>query len=71
MTPEQFKKARKKLGLSANKMGMALGLRGDPGRTIRRYESGQSEISGPVHTAMLALLEGFRPPWWPQQDEDK
>lgn len=69
MTPEQFRKIRKKLGLSANKMGTALGLRGDPGRTIRRYESGEVEISGPVQTAMLAMAEGFRPPWYPEETE--
>jgi transcriptional regulator with XRE-family HTH domain len=69
MTPEQFRKIRNKLGLSANKMGVALGLRGDPGRTVRRYESGDIEISGPVQTAALALAEGFRPPWFPH-DKD-
>lgn len=66
MTPEQFRKIRKKLGLSANQMGTALGLRGDPGRTVRRYEAGDIEITGPVQTAMLAMADGFRPPWYPE-----
>ena len=66
MTPDQFRKIRKDLGLSANQMGTALGLKGDPGRTVRRYEAGDIEISGPVQTAMLAIKSGFRPPWYPE-----
>jgi hypothetical protein len=64
MTTAQFKRARKDLNLSARAMGEALGLRGDPGRTVRRYEAGET-ITGPIATAVLALLTGFRPPWWP------
>ena len=64
MTAVQFRRARKDLGLSARAMGEALGLRGDPGRTVRRYEAGE-KITGPIATAVLALLSGFRPPWWP------
>lgn len=65
MTADEFKRIRKRLGLSARQMGQALGLRGDPGRTVRRYEAGDIEITGPTQTAMLAMREGFRPPWWP------
>ena len=68
MTPEQFKKIRKKLGLTAMQMGIALGLKGDPGRTVRRYEAGEA-ITGPVQTAMLAMSEGYRPPWYPKETE--
>ncbi len=67
MTPKEFRTIRKKLGLSANEMGRALGLRGDPGRTIRRYEAGDVEITGPVQTATLAIVSGYRPPWWPKE----
>jgi DNA-binding transcriptional regulator YiaG len=70
MTPKQFRDIRSKLGLSANQMGTALGLKGDPGRTVRRYEAGDIEISGPVQTAMLAIQSGFRPPWYPQTKEE-
>jgi hypothetical protein len=66
MTPQQFSTIKRKLQLSAREMGLALGLRGDPGRTVRRYEEGTIEISGPVATATLALAQGFRPPWWPK-----
>lgn len=65
MTAAEFARARRKLGLSARAMGEALGLRGDPGRTVRRYEAGET-ITGPIATATLALLFGFRPPWFPK-----
>lgn len=52
MTPAQFKAARRRLGLSANGMAEALGL--SDGRSVRRYEEGAREISGPV-----ALLIGY------------
>lgn len=68
MTPKQFRDIRKKLGLSAREMGLALGLRGDPGRTVRRYEAGDVEITGPVRLSMCALSLGFRPPWMPTKE---
>ncbi len=68
MTPKEFRTIRTALKLSTREMGEALGLRGDPGRTVRRYEAGDIEISGPVQTAMLAMKDGFRPPWWPKED---
>jgi DNA-binding transcriptional regulator YiaG len=56
MTPLEFKEARRKLGLSAAQMGRAIGLTGDPGRTVRRYEAGDIEISGPVQVAIRYIL---------------
>lgn len=56
MTPENFKEARRKLGLSASQMGRVIGLTGDPGRTVRRYEAGDIEISGPVQVAIRYIL---------------
>jgi len=55
VTPDEFRRARKKLGLSSRQMGLALGLRGDPGRTVRRYEAGEP-ISGPIETAVRYFL---------------
>lgn len=55
MTPKQFKAARKKLGLSQSEMADALAIK-DP-RTIRRYESGEREISGPVALLIERLLQ--------------
>ena len=68
MTPTEFRKIRTRLALSTRQMGVALGLRGDPGRTVRRYEAGDVEITGPVATATLAMRDGFRPPWWPEDE---
>ena len=69
MTPKEFRTIRTALKLSTREIGEALGLRGDPGRTVRRYEAGDIEISGPVQTAMLAIKDGFRPPWWPKESK--
>lgn len=69
MTPKEFRTIRTALKLSTREIGEALGLRGDPGRTVRRYEAGDIEISGPVQTAMLAMKDGFRPPWWPKESK--
>lgn len=46
MTPEQFKTIRKNLGLSVKDMAKALGLAEE--RSVRRYEDGTREISGPI-----------------------
>ena len=46
MTPADFRAARRQLGLSARDMARALGL--GSGRTVRRYESGQCPVPGPV-----------------------
>jgi DNA-binding transcriptional regulator YiaG len=51
MTPQQFRKARKHLGLSTAQMGRVLSL-ADPGRAIRRYEAGDRRVLGPVAVAM-------------------
>ena len=66
MTPKEFRTIRERLKLSTREMGLALGLHGDPGRTVRRYEAGTVEISGPVSVAMMSMREGFRPPWYPK-----
>lgn len=67
MNAKEFAKARGALGLNQRQMGEVLGLRGDPGRSVRRYETGVVEIPGPVALAMFALKVGFRPPWWPKE----
>lgn len=56
MTPTQFKKARKKLGLSQSQMANALGLK--TARAIRHYEAGEREISGPIIKLVNAFLRG-------------
>lgn len=56
MTPAAFKAARKALGLSVEDMARALRLK--DARSVRRYEDGSREISGPIET-LLAYIQRF------------
>lgn len=56
MTPAEFHTARKALGLSQTGMAEALRLGPNGGRAIRRWESGEHPISGPVSLAVECLL---------------
>lgn len=70
MTPDEFKAARQKLGLSAAQLGAVLGT---DGRTIRKWEADPefaSTARGPNPVAAQAMrwfLAGFRPPEWPSK----
>ncbi len=55
MTPAEFLAARKRLGLSAEEMAQFLRL--SDARTVRRYEDGTREISGPVTVAIEYRLK--------------
>ena len=55
MTPTQFRQARKKLGLTQKQMAKRLRLKSD--RAIRRYESGEREISGPIELLIEKILK--------------
>ena len=59
MTPAELKAARQALGLSAE--GFAQAVRVESGRTVRRWESGERDIPGPV----LALLDIWLDPRCP------
>ena len=56
MTPTELRAIRLGLGLSQAAMACELGLGANGGRTVRRYESGAIEPSGPV----LRLYAEFR-----------
>jgi len=57
MTADALTRARKRLGLSAAGLGRILQLEGrDPGQTVRRWETGESAVPGPVAVAMRFLL---------------
>lgn len=58
---EDFKNARQELGMSASQLARTLRMGKCADRTIRRYESGESPIPGPVTVAVEALLSGFQP----------
>lgn len=68
MSPEEFKLARKQLGLTVRDMAAALRLSEANGyRTVRRMESGEIEVSGPISVAVEAMLLGYV---WIDEDED-
>lgn len=56
MTPSQFKSIRQRVGLSQT--GLARVLRVEDVRTIRRYETGERAISGPVSLLMELIDAG-------------
>ncbi len=60
MNPETFKSIRKRLGLTQS--GMARGLRMSDNRTVRRWEKGEREISGPVSMLMELMDAGIIQP---------
>ena len=60
MTPAEFRAIRHDLGLSAQAMARALGVKS--GRTIRHWEAGTNNISGPARTLMLLLKNGIIKP---------
>lgn len=55
MTPAQFIAARKRLGLSIEAMAEFLRLK--DGRSVRRYEDGSRQISGPIEVAIAYRLK--------------
>jgi transcriptional regulator with XRE-family HTH domain len=60
MTAEEFKQARKQLDMTVRQMADALRLSTTNGyRTVRRMESGELPVSGPISVAIEAMLAGF------------
>ena len=58
MTGNELKSARLRLGLSQAQLAAALNMSGSTGnRTIRKWESGEYTIPGPVVAAIELLLE--------------
>jgi transcriptional regulator with XRE-family HTH domain len=56
MTPERFRAIRQRAGLSQARLAALLRL--SDGRTIRRYETGERSIPGPVSLLMEMLDRG-------------
>ena len=67
MSPEEFKEARRSLGLTLAQLGAILAT--DP-RTVRKWEAtGGANARSPNPVAAQAvrwMLAGFRPPEWPK-----
>lgn len=58
MTPKQLKAARKRLGLSARGLAMALDLPSQwSDRTVRKWESDDSEVPGPIAKCVRFMLK--------------
>jgi DNA-binding transcriptional regulator YiaG len=65
MTSDEFRAARKALGLS---VGQLAGILGVEARTVRRWEQGDGLPPNPIASRVMTWLEdGFRPPEWPDQ----
>lgn len=56
MNPTEIRQARKLLGLSTNGLAGVLRLGKGGGRTVRRWEAGDTPISGPASLAIELLL---------------
>jgi hypothetical protein len=70
MTPEKLKLARYRMGYSVTEMADALRLSPDNGATsVRKMESGKVRISGPIMVAVDAMLKGYDPFDY-EEDED-
>jgi transcriptional regulator with XRE-family HTH domain len=71
MTPEKLKLARHRMGYSVTEMADALRLSPDNGgTTIRKMESGKVRITGPIMVAVDAMLKGYDPFGY-EEDEDE
>jgi hypothetical protein len=57
-TPDELRAARQILGLSAE--GLATMVRMGDGRTVRRWESGENEIPGPVTVVLETAMDFLR-----------
>jgi len=57
MTPDQIRQVRRALGLSQAELAKVLRMSPDSGRTIRRWESGETPITGPASLALEMLAE--------------
>ena len=71
MSPQEFKKARETLGLSAAQLGKILNT--DP-RTVRRWEADENDKSSrppnPIACRVIEwMIDGYRPPEWPHADQ--
>ena len=53
MTPEEFRAARERLGLSVGALARRLGVNV---RTVRRWQNGHHNIPAPVAVAVAALV---------------
>jgi hypothetical protein len=71
MTPDKLKLARHHMGYSVNDMAAALRLSAENGgTTIRKMESGKVNITGPISVAVDAMLKGYDPFEYDEEEDD-
>ena len=58
MTKDEIRAARQALGMSQSQLGKAVG--GANARTVRRWESGESQVPGSVAKLLERLVEDSR-----------
>ena len=59
MTADQFKEARRALGLSQSRLATVLGMGADGGRTIRRWENGERPPNPIACRALEWIAAGY------------
>lgn len=70
MTPEQFKKAKQKLGLSYDQIAILLGYNGKRRvAQVMRMVIGERTIRPAQALLIQAYLDGYRPIGWPATKE--
>ena len=71
LSAEMFARAQRELNLSDKQFAANLGLSPKNGHvTIRRIKNDEIPCSGPISTAVIAFLEGYRPAWY-RDGEDR
>ena len=70
MTPDQLKKARRKLRLTVRELAHILNT---TERTVRKWENTFDErpVNPVAARAVEWMLKGFRPEEWPQDNENR
>lgn len=72
MTPDKLKLARHSMGYSVNEMADALRLSSENGgTTIRKMEAGKIRITGPIMVAVDAMLKGYDPFDYEDDEDDQ
>jgi transcriptional regulator with XRE-family HTH domain len=67
MTPDEFKRARRDLGLTFEQMAMMLGYEGEQAKSqVHHMENGRRGIRPAQRRLVAAYLAGYRPGDWPE-----
>ena len=65
MTPQEFKEARRSLGLTLDQLGGMLGYSGEHVKAqVHKMETGERPVRSVQARLMQCYLEGYRPDDW-------